>query len=136
MKFNAIRIFTGILMITSLGVASETEAVPKDTHAIKGKLISLKKVADCGILHWGAIAEYEVLESEKHIRGTRVEIVVGCSELTRKGYAAAAGSLEKFTVSEEHLLLVSDKNERRIEVYSPAKRDVTRYFLWSADPAK
>ena len=75
-----------------------------------------RNVPDCGIIHFGSLAEYRDL---RILRGryseSRIYVVHDCIELPRESYTEKGIYFKKFTEGDYHKMLLSKKNTIRVE---------------------
>jgi hypothetical protein len=71
-----------------------------------GRLVAMPDArAGCGVFHFAATVEYEVLEVRTgRFEGSRVMVLHGCPELARSQYEADAGNAGPLEIGDEHIL--------------------------------
>jgi len=113
-------VYVGICMNapTATAILRSEPTPPSVELIVMGRLVRMSDPPDCGVFHFGAVAEYSDLTV---LSGTYAHDVVfvihGCPELRRSEYAAGSGDLESFRVGEYHELHLTSQNVNKVEIY-------------------
>jgi hypothetical protein len=116
-----------------------TEAQPVPDLVVVAKLVAIEPAHGCGMFYFAEVAEYTDITV---LRGAwsseRLRVVHGCTEIPRSQYAWGAGTLERFTVGDDHRLelTVHDiyKTGRRLKPEDNAS--VADYYALRVDLAQ
>jgi hypothetical protein len=120
---------SGELVETEFQVESTTSA----ELVIVGRLVRIEDTLQCGIFHFGAVAEYTDLTV---LRGTypyeTIFVTHGCPELKRSEYAEGSGDLEVFRTGDYHELHLTQQNVYDVSTYPTDLKDLSEGLYFSS----
>lgn len=114
---------------------------PNDAFEVIAVLTDVSKPTGCGIIHFGGIVGYRIVDGRRDLIGKDVKAIVSCPDFYPpfSSRAPGAGSVPTLAVGQRHRLVLTHRNAHGIEMPSELPRGEHVYYAWSVlrgEPAR